>query len=153
MRRKGQPAPSETELSAFAGFRFPPEVILLSVRWYLRYGLSYRDLEELLAERDIEVDHVTLYRWVQRFTAELIDAARPCRHLPGDRWFVDETYVKVAGVWRYVYRSVDQHGQVIDVYVSTRRDIAAARRFFTTSLTAHGEPVEVITDCARPWRM
>ncbi len=87
--------------------------------------MSYRDLEELLAERGIEVDHVTLYRWVQRFTAELIDAARPCRHLPGDRWFVDETYVKVAGVWRYVYRSVDQHGQVIDVYVSTRRDIGS----------------------------
>ncbi len=148
MRRKGQAAPIKTGLSAFAGFRFPPEVILLAVRWYLRYGLSYRDLEELLAERGIEVDHVTLYRWVQRFTPELIDAARPCRHLPGDRWFVDETYVKVAGVWRYVYRSVDQHGQVIDVYVSTRRDIAAARRFFTMSLTAHGEPVEVITDRA-----
>ena len=113
--------------SGFAGFRFPPEVIVLAVRWYLRYGLSYRDLEELLAERGIEVDHVTLYRWVQRFTPLLIDAARPCRHLAGDRWFVDETYVKVAGVWRYVYRAVDQHGQVIDVFVSRRRDIAAAR--------------------------
>ena len=78
--------------SGFAGFRFPPEVILLAVRWYLRYGLSYRDLEELLAERGIEVDHVTLYRWVQRFTPQLIDAARPCRHLAGGRWFVDETY-------------------------------------------------------------
>ncbi len=69
----------------------PAEVILLAVRWYLRYGLSYRDLEELLAERGIEVDHVTLYRWVQRFTPLLIDAARPTRHLAGDRWFVDET--------------------------------------------------------------
>ena len=67
-------------LSAFAGFRFPPEVIMLTVRWYLRYNLSYRDLEELLAERGIDVDHVTLYRWVQRFTPLLIDAARPCRH-------------------------------------------------------------------------
>jgi transposase-like protein len=90
--------------SAFAGFRFPPEVILLAVRWYLRYGLSYRDLEELLAERGIDVDHVTLFRWVQRFTPELIDAARPCRHQAADRWFVNETYVKVAGIWRYVYR-------------------------------------------------
>ena len=107
--------------SGFTGFRFPPEVILLAVRWYLRYGLSYRDLEELLVERGIEVDHVTLHRWVQRFTPLLIDAARPCRHLAGDRWFVDETYVKVAGVWSYVYRAVDQHGQVIDVYVSRRR--------------------------------
>jgi len=83
--------------SGFTGFRFPPEVILLAVRWYLRYGLSYRDLEELLAERGIEVDHPTLYRWVQRFTPLLIDAARPARHLAGDRWFVDETFVKVSG--------------------------------------------------------
>ena len=77
--------------SAFAGFRFPPEVISVAVRWYLRYGLSYRDVEELLAERGITVDHVTIYRWVQRFTAEFIEAARPCRHVPGDRWFADET--------------------------------------------------------------
>ena len=135
-------------MSAFAGFRFPPEVILLAVRWYLRYGLSYRDVEELLAERGVEVDHVTVYRWVQRFTPLLIDAARPCRHVVGDRWFVDETYVKVAGVWRYVYRAVDQHGQVIDVYVSPRRDTAAARRFFEAALRAHGRPAEVVTDKA-----
>lgn len=80
--------------SVFAGFRFPPEVISLAVRWYLRYGVSYRDVEELLAERGITVDHVTIFRWVQRFTPEFIEAARPCRHAPGDRWFVDETYVK-----------------------------------------------------------
>ena len=96
-------------------FRFPPEVILLAVRWYLRFGLSYRDSRSSLAERGIEVDHVTLFRWVQRFTPVLIDSARPCRHVVGDRWFVDETYVKVAGHWRYVYRAVDQYGQVIDV--------------------------------------
>jgi hypothetical protein len=101
-------------------------VILLAVRWYLRFGLSYRDLEEILAERGIEVDHVTLYRWVQHFTPLLVDGARPCRHTVGDRWFVDETYVKVAGSWRYVYRAVDQHGQVIDVYLSQRRDSGAA---------------------------
>jgi transposase-like protein len=68
--------------SSFAGFRFPPEVIIVAVRWYLRYALSYRDVEELLAERGIEVDHVTVYRWVQRFTPLLIDTARPCRHAP-----------------------------------------------------------------------
>jgi transposase-like protein len=67
--------------SAFVGFRFPPEVIVLAVRWYLRYGLSYRDVEELLAERGIEVDHVTVFRWVQRFTPLLVDGARPCRHI------------------------------------------------------------------------
>ena len=134
------------ELPAFAGYRIPPEVILLAVRWYLGFGLSYRDLEELLAERRIDVDHVTLYRWVQRFTPVLIDAARPCRHAVGSRWFVDETYVKVAGVWRYVYRAVDQHGQVIDVYVSVRRDIAAVRTFFAAALSVHGQPDEVVTD-------
>jgi transposase, IS6 family len=92
-----RPGPPVAMPSGFVGFRFPPEVILLAVRWYLRYGLSYRDLEELLAERGIEVDHVTLYRWVQRFTPLVIDAARPLRHRASDRWFVDETYVKVSG--------------------------------------------------------
>ena len=96
MRRRLVPRPIWT--SGFAGFRFPPEVIMVAVRWYLRYGLSYRDVEELLAERGIQVDHVTVYRWVQRFTRLFIDAARPSRHAAGDRWFVDETYVKVSGV-------------------------------------------------------
>ena len=129
--------------SVFAGFRFPREVISVAVRWYLRYGLSYRDVEELLAERGIAVDHVTIYRWVQRFTPEFIEAARPCRHAPGDRWFADETYVKVAGAWTYLYRAVDQHGQVIDVLLSARRDLAAARRFFTRALRAGTVPAEV----------
>jgi IS6 family transposase len=126
-------------------------VITVAVRWYLRYGLSYRDVEELLAERGIEVDHVTVYRWVQRFTPLFADAARPLRHATGDRWFVDETYVKVAGRWRYLYRAVDQFGQVIDVLLSDQRDTAAARRFFTRAL-AHGPaPVEVVTDKAGPY--
>ena len=80
---------------------------MLAVQWYLRFGVSYRDVEELLAERGIDVDHVTIFRWVQRFTPELIDAARPCRHAVGGSWFVDETYARVAGIWRYVYRAVD----------------------------------------------
>ena len=125
MKRRRSCPPIRQGSVAFAGFRFPPEVILLAVRWYLRFGLSYRDLEELLAERGVEVDHVTLFRWVQRFVPLLAEAARPCRHLVGDRWFVDETYVKVGGVWRYVYRAIDQHSQVIDVMVSKTRDIAA----------------------------
>jgi IS6 family transposase len=101
-----------------------------------------------MPERGVEVDHVTVFRWVQCFTPLLADAARPCRHAVGNRWFVDETYVKVAGRWRYVYRAVDQHGQIIDVYVSPRRDTTAARRFFETALGTHGEPVEVVTDRA-----
>jgi IS6 family transposase len=125
-------------------------VIAVAVRWYLRYGLSYRDVEELLAERGIEVDHVTIYRWVQTFTPEFIDAARPARHATGDRWFVDETYVKVAGRWTYLYRAIDQHGQVIDVLVSERRNGAAARAFFIRALRRGRSPVEVTTGRAPP---
>src|SRR3979490_3353708 len=160
MRR--HPARVPVPRSGFAGFRFPPEVIMVAVRWYLRYGLSYRDVEELLAERGIEVDHVTVYRWVQRFTPLLIDAARPCRHAPvgtplsarpcrhapGDRWFVDETYVKVAGRWVYLYRAIDQFGQVIDVLVAENRDLAATRRFFIQALDHGTRPTEVSTDRA-----
>lgn len=122
---------------------------MLAIRWYLRYGLSSRDVEELLNERGIEVDHVTIYRWVQKFTPRLINAARPCRHAVGNRWLVDETYVKVSGTWRYVYRAVDQHDQVIDVFVSKRRNIPTARTFFKTALLAHEKPVEVVTDLAQ----
>ena len=113
MRRRCRRAP--TSKSSFAGFRFPPDVIVIAVRWYLRYGLSYRDVEELLAERGITVDHATVYRRVQRFTPLLIDAARPRRHVPGNRWCADETYVKVAGRWVYFYRAIDQYGQVVDI--------------------------------------
>jgi IS6 family transposase len=114
--------------SAFADFCFPPDVIVLAVRWYLRFGLSYRDVEELLTERGVQVDHVTVYRWVRRFTPLLAEAARPCRHAVGGRWHVDETYVKVAGRWRCAYRAIDQFGQVIDAYVSPRRGRPAGRR-------------------------
>jgi transposase-like protein len=148
MRRVRRVRPVLPPRSAFTGFRFPREVIVLAVRWYLRYGLSYRDVEELLAERGVQVDHVTIYRWVQRFTPLLIEAARPCRHVAGDRWFVDETYVKVAGRWVYLYRAIDQYGQVIDVLVSEQRDLAATRRFFTCALQHAPRPTEVSTDRA-----
>jgi len=135
--------------STFAGFRFPPDVIVLAVRWYLRFGLSYRDVEELLTERGVEVDHVTIYRWVLRFMPLLAEAARPCRHRVGDRWQVDETYVKVAGRWRYVYRAIDQFGQLIDVFVSARRDTKAAHRFFERAINATKvTPTEITTDQA-----
>ena len=122
---------------------------MVAVRWYPRYGLSYRDVEELLAARGIDVDHVTVYRWVQRFTPLLANPARFVRHAPGDRWYVDETYVKVNGAWRYFYRAIDQHGQVIDVLLTIRRDAAAARRFFARALgTPKVIPKEVVTDAA-----
>jgi transposase, IS6 family len=113
-----------------------------------RYGLSYREVEELLAERGVEVDHVTVFRWVQRFTPLFAEAARPCRHAAGDRWFAEETYVKMAGRWCYRYRAVDQFGQVIDVLLSPKRDAAAARRFFIRALRLAPRPVEVTTDQA-----
>ena len=106
----------------------------MAVRWYLRYGLSYRDVEELLAERGVTVDHITVYRWAQRFTPGFIEAARFCRHAPGSRWFADETYVEVTGRWTYLYRAIDQHGQVIDVLLSQRRDLGRG----PTSLPATG---------------
>jgi transposase-like protein len=135
--------------SAFAGLRFPADVIVRAVRRYLRFGLSYRDVEELLTERGVEVDQVTIHRWVLRFTPLLADAARPCRHAVGSRWQVDETYVKVAGRWRYVCRAIDQFGQVIDVFVSARRDAKAARRFFDQAISATKvTPIEVTTDQA-----
>jgi transposase-like protein len=143
------PSPCPVPPSAFAGFRFPPDVIVLAVRWYLRFGLSYRDVEELLTERGVEVDHVTIYRWVLRFTPLLADAAKPCRHTVGDRWYVDETYVRVGGHWRYVYRAIDQFGQVIDVFVATHRDAGTAHRFFERALGATKiTPIEVVTDQA-----
>jgi transposase-like protein len=121
-----------------AGYRFPPEVIILAVRWYLRFGLSYRDVEELLAERGIEVDHVSICRWVQRFAPEFAEAARARQHVIGDRWHVDEAYLKVGGTWRYLFRAIDRFGQVIDVYLSPLRDANAARRFFAGPLVAPG---------------
>ena len=124
MKRYRRSRPPVQAPSAFARLRFPPGVIVLAVRWYLRCGLSHR---------------------VRSFTPELIDAARPSRHAVGDRWFVDETRVKVNGVWRYVYWAIDQHGQIIGVFVSRHRDIASARRFFATAVATHRSPVGVLT--------
>jgi transposase-like protein len=147
MRSHADPHPYQSPSSAFSGYRFPPEVITLAVRWYLRFGLSYRDVEELLAERGIEVDHVTIYRWVQRFAPEFAEAARARQHLVGDRWHVDETYLKVGGTWRYLFRAIDQFGQVIDVFLSPRRNREAARRFFAQAISrTRVLPTAVTTD-------
>jgi transposase-like protein len=136
-----------TPRSAFAGYRFPPEIITLAVRWYLRFGLSYRDVEELLAERGVEVDHVTIFRWVQHFAPEFAEAARARQHVVGDRWHVDETYLKVGGTWRYLFRAIDQFGQVVDVFLSPGRNREAARRFFAQAISrTRVSPTEVTTD-------
>jgi transposase-like protein len=114
----------------------------------LCYALSYRDVEELLAERGVIVDHVSVYRWVQRFTPLPIDATRPCRHTPGDRWCVDETSLNVSKRWVYLYWAIDQFGQIIDVLVSTKQDLAATRRFVTPALQHSPASTEVPTDRA-----
>jgi transposase-like protein len=135
--------------SAFAGFRFPPDVIVLAVRWYLRFGLSYRDVQELLTGRGVEVDHLSVYRWVLRFTPLLANPAKPCRHTVGTdgRW--TETDAEVAGRRRYVYRATDQFGQVVDVFVARQRDAAATHRFFERAIGATKVTlVEVTTDRA-----
>jgi transposase, IS6 family len=109
---------------------------------------------QLLTERGVEFDHVTVYRWVLRFTPLLAETARPCGHAVGDRWWVDETYVRVAGQWRYVYRAIDQLGQVIDVFVSPQRDARAARRFLQRAIPATKVlPNEVVADRAPTYPM
>ena len=123
-----------TPMRLFRGFRFPPEVILWAVRWYLRFALSFRDLEQMLAERGVRVDHVSLHRWVQRFAPELERRLRPHLRPPGRAWHVDETYVRVGGAWRYLYRAVDGAGRTVEFLLSATRDTAAARRFFVRAL-------------------
>jgi transposase, IS6 family len=119
------------------------------VRWYLRYRLSYADVTELLAERGVAVDPSSVYAWVQAFAPLYEAAARTCRRAVGECWSVDETYVKVAGDWAYVFRTLDEHGQVVDVFVSAERATEDAAAFFRRAIEATGVvPTEVTTDCA-----
>src|SRR5947207_1824611 len=130
---RNRPAP-------FKGRHFEAEIIVLCVRWYLRFGLSYRNLEELMAERNLTVDHVTTWRWVQRYASELNRHCRPELRMTNRSWRVDETYLRVAGKWTYLYRAVDSTGATIDFLLSARRDAAAAKRFFQKALRSLGHP-------------
>jgi transposase, IS6 family len=120
--------------------QFEPEVILLAVGWYLRFSLSYREVEELLAERGLWVDHVTVWRWVQHYAPELQGRLR--RHLKptSDSWRVDETYIRIKGKWRYLYRAVDSSGATIDFLLTAKQDAAAARRFLAKALGQQNHP-------------
>src|SRR5580693_1594391 len=113
----------------FKWCQFEPEVILMAVGWYLRFSLSYRDVEELLAERGLSVDHVTVWRRVQRYAPELERRLRKRLKTTNDSWRVDETYVRVKGKWVYLYRAVDSSGATIDFLLSAKRDAATAQRF------------------------
>jgi transposase-like protein len=125
-------------------------VIALAVRWYLRYRLSYQDVMEWLAERGIIVDPSTIYDWVRTFTPRFIAAARAFRSQVGRRWRVDETYIKIAKRWHYLYRAIDPQGQIVDVYLSARRDRAAAQAFFEGAMEASTvTPSRVTTDKAK----
>ena len=131
----------------FKGHRFERDIILTGVRWYLAYPLSYRNLEEMLAERGIEVDHSSVYRWVQKFTPQLEAAFRKGQKRPvGTRWRMDETYIKVKGQWKYLYRAVDRDSQTIDFLLTAHRDKKAARRFFKKAIRQHGLPDTVTID-------
>ena len=124
----------------FKGRHFEAEIIVLCVRWYLRFGLSFRNLEELMAERNLAVDHVTIWRWVQRYAPELHRRCRPELRMTNRSWRVDETYIRVAGKWTYLYRAVDSTGATIDFLLSARRHAAAAKRFFHKALQSLGHP-------------
>jgi IS6 family transposase len=115
---------------------FEAEIILLCVRWYLRYSLSYRDLEEMMLERGLHVDHTTIYRWVQRYAPELEKRCRPHLKATTDSWKVDETYIKIKKTWTYLYRAVDSEGNTIEFLLSPTRDAEAAKRFFVKALHA-----------------
>jgi IS6 family transposase len=124
-------------MSIFSGRHYPKDVILWAVRWYCRYGVSYRDLEEMLTERGVPVDHTTIYRWVQKYGPELDKRTRWYRHtspLVSDSWRVDETYIRVGGRWCYLYRAVTKHGRTLDFYMSTRRNTQAATRLLGKAL-------------------
>ena len=115
---------------------FLPEIILLNVRWYCRYALSYRDLEEMMAERGIEVDHSTINRWVLKYAPELDKRIRPHLNQTNDSWRVDETYIKVKGEWKYLDRAVDSEGNTLDFLLCAKRDATAAERFLRKTLNA-----------------
>ncbi len=124
---------------------FQAEIILLNVRWYCRYALSYRDLEEIMQERGVEVDHSTINRWVLKYAPELEKRIR--LHLRGtnDSWRVDETYIKVKGRWKYLYRAVDSQGNTLDFLLCAKRDASAAERFLRKTLNAaHTQEPRVI---------
>ena len=124
----------------FKGRHFEAEIIILCVRWYLRFGLSFRNLEEMMAERNLTVDHVTIWRWVQRYAPELHRRCRPKLRMTNRSWRVDETYLRVAGKWTYLYRAVDSTGATIDFLLSAKRDAPAAKRFFQKALRSVGHP-------------
>jgi len=131
---------------SFKGAHFPPEVILMGVRWYVAYPLSPRHVEELMAERGVDVDHSTINRWTIKYSPLLEEAFHRRKRPVWVSWRMDETYVKVKGQWRYLYRAVDKHGQTIDFLLTEHRDTEAALRFLKKAIRRNGVPETITID-------
>jgi putative transposase len=131
---------------SFKGAHFVKDIILTCVRWYLAYPLSYRQVEELMEERGVSVDHATIHRWVLKYSLLLEDAFHRRKRPVGRSWRMDETYIRVKGEWRYLYRAVDKQGQTIDFLLTEARDEQAAKRFLTKAIRRHGVPEKITID-------
>ena len=131
---------------ATKGMRFPIDVILVCIRWYAAYPLSYRQLEEMMQERGVFVDHSSINRWAIRFLPLLEKVFRKHKRPVGGSWRMDETYIKIKGAWKYLYRAVDKEGNTVDFLLTAKRDMAAARRFFDKAMQANGVPEKVTMD-------
>jgi transposase-like protein len=130
----------------FKGRHFDQEIIVLCIRWYLAFKLSSRDLVQMMAERGIALAHTTILRWVQRYVPEFEKRWSRYARPVGDSWRVDETYIKVRGQWVYLYRAVDREGRTVDFLLSKRRDVMAAKRFFSQATRQHGAPRVITLD-------
>ncbi|MEI5682778.1 MULTISPECIES: IS6 family transposase [unclassified Mesorhizobium] len=130
----------------FKGRQFDQSVILLCVRWYLAYSLSLRDLEEMMAERGIAVDHTTIHRWTVCYAPLLLERFNRRKRSVTGKWHIDETYIKVRGQWMYLYRAIDSVGDTVEFWFSEQRDLPSAKRFFRKALARHGRPDRVVID-------
>jgi putative transposase len=130
----------------FKGYRFFKGIILMTIRWYVAYALSYRDIEELMKERGVPLDHSTIQRWVVKFLPLLCAAFKKRKVAVNGSWRVDETYIKIKGQWCYQYRAVDKYGFTIDFMLSKHRDADAAKRFFKKAIRSSGQPHKVTID-------
>jgi len=133
-------------LISFKGTHYPKNVILYAVFFYVRYAVSYRELEEIMQEHGVTVDHATLNRWGVRYFSQIAAEARKKRCQVGTSWHMDETYIKVRGKWVYLYRAVDKSGETVDFILSETRDEAAEIRFFAQSIGSNGLPEKVVID-------
>ncbi|WVX51393.1 IS6 family transposase ISPmar1 [Roseobacter fucihabitans] len=131
---------------SFKGAHFPKSVILYAVYFYVRFAVSYRDLEEIMNECGVDVDHATLNRWVEKYSVAVAGEARCQKASTGRSWRMDETYIKVKGQWTYLYRAIDKYGNTLDFMLSERRDEAAATAFFAKVIASNGWPDKVFID-------